>query len=127
MVARIRAKETHKSTGRRPVVALIQSARDTAKVCVIIFCACIYCTKYVTSNCLASWECLCHGKGLCVGVLDNTIEIGEGMLSHSSCKHSVLQELQSGSIVAMPIYTNKLACLLCEIRGLSNGVTRCNV
>ena len=48
MVARIKAKETHKSTGRRPVVALVQSARDTAKVCVIILCACLYCTKYVT-------------------------------------------------------------------------------
>ena len=109
------------------MVALIPSARDTAKVCVIIICSCIYCTEYVTSNCLASWECLCHGEGLCVGVLNSMVELGEGMSSHCSYNHSVLQHLQSGSIVAIPFYTNKQVCLLSEIRGLSNGVTWCNV
>ena len=89
--------------------------------------ACVYFTKYVTSNCLTSWECLCYGEGLCVCMLNTMVELGEGMSSHCSYNHSVLQHLQSGSIVAIPFYTNKQACLLSEIRGLSNGVTWCNV
>ena len=78
---------------------------------------------HVASNCLASWECLCYGKGLCVCMLNTMVELGEDMSSHCSCNHSALQHLQSGSIVAIPFYTNKKVSLLSEIRRLSNGVT----
>ena len=94
MGAKIRAKKTHNLTGRRPVMALIHSAGETAKVCVIILCACWYCTTDATIELLELAGSRPAMKSTqCVVVLYNKIEIGEGMFSCFLCKHSVPQEI----------------------------------
>ena len=92
MGPRIRAKETHKPTGRRHVMALIHGAGETAKVCVFILCACLYCTKDATIELLGlAGSRPAMKRTHCVVVLDNNNEIGEFMFSRSSYKHSDLQ------------------------------------
>ena len=94
MGAKIRAKKTHNLTGRRPVMALIHTAGETAKVCVIILCACLYCTTDATIELLGLAGSRPAMKSTqCVVVLDNKIEIGECMFSRSLCKHSVFLEI----------------------------------
>ncbi len=94
MGAKIRAKKTHSLTGRRPVMALIHSAGEIAKVCVISLCSCWSC---ITDAVIELPELAGSRPSMkstqCVVVLDNKIEIGEGMFSCFLCKHSVPQEI----------------------------------
>ena len=93
MGPRIRAKETHKPTGRRPVMAVKHGAGEKTQVCVLISCACLYCTKDATIELLGlAGSRPAMKRTHCVAVLHNSNDIVEFMFRHTSYKHSVLQD-----------------------------------
>ena len=92
MGPRIRAKETHKPTGRRPVMALIHGAGEKSGGSVLISCACLYCTKDATIELLGlAGSRPAMKRTHCVAMLDNNNEIGEFMFSRASYKQLFLQ------------------------------------
>ena len=63
----------------------------------------------------------------CVVVLDNKIEIGEGMLIRFLCKHSVPQEILVRQHRHNSAIYEQVSLSWLEKCGVRNGVTQCNM
>ena len=63
----------------------------------------------------------------CVVVLDNKIEIGEGMFSCFLCKHSVPQEILVRQHRHISAIYEQVSLSWLEKCGVRNGMTKCNM
>ena len=74
--------------------------------------ACVYFTKYVTSNCLASWECLCYGEGLCVCMLNSMVRLVKGcqVIAHTITLYC-----------SKPVFCLRYAVWATALRGVTCG------